>query len=693
YINDTLLISGVDTSGVFYDSFNTVALGIEAQDVLVDNIQVTVPRRDVTSKICEGPHVAGALGGGANWINATLARLNTSDNIYAEYNHTQQDPLVLSAFGFNIPLDASILGIQVFVEGQGLGSTAAERAFRVGLTRNAGPIVGVEETGLEFSQGADSIFTLGSESNLWGASWTPAEINNSGFGLVLRDNDTGADALGFDYVLVMVCYRRPADIGVTMVSNLAGAPDNVDIVFSLTVSNAGPSVATGLEVTDLLPPGLGFVGATSPDYVAGSGVWTISNLAAFVSTSMTLTAVVEPGPDCQTMDNTAEVSAVNEPDLNPANNVHLISITRLPDAMPGGQAVAAGSRVDLSWTPACAGAVYDVLYVDADEFADGLSNQWTRLGTSVGGALSDTGQVSGVPPIQLGQGANKALRFYRLAYAGLWDGSNGDRVVSEEVYFTLPVTLYPGQNWIGLPGTPGDSSVAGVFGLDLPADALLPNATVISWLSATNKSAVAVTNQVFLQDHGASNAWMTSPLMGPVSVANNLLLDPTSAHMIELPAGVPPQTLLLAGTVRVTASTATVAGHGASSEKYVTLFGGVCQSVALHPSELNLGEAGPADNPSGFQGGDRPRLLGADAVDLMWKFDPVTQSIPNNEVIWFRTTDNSWRFLSAGFAPVPDNYFKPGEAFVIQRASRAGNGGYARTIPLQYSPPTRNLSP
>ena len=59
-------------------------------------------------------------------------------------------------------------------------------------------------------------------------------------------------------------------------------PDvGTNVVFTLTVSNAGPSNATGVAVTDLLPTGYTYVSDDGGGaYVSGTGVWTVGALAA-----------------------------------------------------------------------------------------------------------------------------------------------------------------------------------------------------------------------------------------------------------------------------------------------------------------------------------------------------------------------------------------------------------------------------
>jgi uncharacterized repeat protein (TIGR01451 family) len=94
------------------------------------------------------------------------------------------------------------------------------------------------------------------------------------------------------------------------------------VVFTITVSNAGPSPATGVAVTDLLPAGYTYVGDDSAGsgttYDPGTGVWTVGSLSSGGSIALAVTATVNPvGP----YTNVAEITAANEfdPDSTPGN--------------------------------------------------------------------------------------------------------------------------------------------------------------------------------------------------------------------------------------------------------------------------------------------------------------------------------------------------------------------------------------
>ena len=120
--------------------------------------------------------------------------------------------------------------------------------------------------------------------------------------------------------------------GITVAADLSltktAAPTSVNVgsnvVYTLTVSNAGPAPATGVTVTDTLPAGLTYVSNDcGAAFAAPTLTWSVGALAVSASATCHVTATVtQPGP----IVNIATATA-NEADPTPANATGTITIT------------------------------------------------------------------------------------------------------------------------------------------------------------------------------------------------------------------------------------------------------------------------------------------------------------------------------------------------------------------------------
>ncbi len=165
-----------------------------------------------------------------------------------------------------------------------------------------------------------------------------------------------------------------ADISLTKVVDRATPNVGSSVTFTLTVANDGPSPATGIEVTDLLPPGLTFTSSapSQGSYVSASGLWTVGSLAVGQSETLEIVAVVTTSGFIV---NGAEVTAANEGDVDstPDNNVgseddqDQVSVT--------------GQQVDLSLTKTVDNAL--PLLGETITFTLSVSNTGPSTATSV----------------------------------------------------------------------------------------------------------------------------------------------------------------------------------------------------------------------------------------------------------------------------------------------------------------------
>jgi uncharacterized repeat protein (TIGR01451 family) len=116
-----------------------------------------------------------------------------------------------------------------------------------------------------------------------------------------------------------------ADIQIHKTADTVVVPVGNDVTFTVTVTNAGPSAASGVELTDLLPEGLVLVSATPAQgtYTPTTGVWAIGTLAVNAPTTLTLRATVQ---QTGALTNRAAKTAQGELDPNPGNDVSGVTV-------------------------------------------------------------------------------------------------------------------------------------------------------------------------------------------------------------------------------------------------------------------------------------------------------------------------------------------------------------------------------
>ena len=168
---------------------------------------------------------------------------------------------------------------------------------------------------------------------LWGTSGTQGvlyEINKvTGVGSNGRDIDNGGDYEAVDCYAVSPTVS--ADLGVTKTVDEAAPLEGATVSYTVSVSNAGPSPATVVQITDLLPAGVTLVAATPAQgtYDPLSGSWFVGTLSAGAATSLQLQAQVDTGVAGSTITNTASVSAVSQVDPNAVNDTASVDIVPL----------------------------------------------------------------------------------------------------------------------------------------------------------------------------------------------------------------------------------------------------------------------------------------------------------------------------------------------------------------------------
>lgn len=136
--------------------------------------------------------------------------------------------------------------------------------------------------------------------------------------------------------------QNPANDGITLRTRVVrsflsieiGASRDVAVIgesltYTLRVSNDGPSAATGVVLTDILPPSVSLVSAPDCEAAQGTVTCTIPTLSAGASAERSITVMVQPSAaDEGSLANTASVSAAEiEADFAPESATVTIPVT------------------------------------------------------------------------------------------------------------------------------------------------------------------------------------------------------------------------------------------------------------------------------------------------------------------------------------------------------------------------------
>jgi len=196
-----------------------------------------------------GTNVEGA--GSVDWVEPNaitspgspyaVATLN-KDNRYSNY-------LQGTNYSFNLPINAIITGIEVVITHMSSGNNPSIYDNIVSLVK-AGAILPDNKASLTpWLKGDFSTTTYGSSTDLWGTTWTPADINDPNFGVALavyRPNQGNnlRDAI-VDTMQITVYYAL--DTATTTVDCGTGAPITYgdSISCKATVTDAGTLTPTG----------------------------------------------------------------------------------------------------------------------------------------------------------------------------------------------------------------------------------------------------------------------------------------------------------------------------------------------------------------------------------------------------------------------------------------------------------------
>ncbi len=146
-----------------------------------------------------------------------------------------------------------------------------------------------------------------------------SDTSNDNDGEVKDDETSGANGDEDDHDTALIAIiKELADLSITKVASVQSAATGEQITYQLSVSNAGPGLATGVVVQDLLPAGTQFVSADSETWDREQGIWKIEELEA--GQTAYLNIVVQITAIEGAILNLAEVISADQADPNSTPN-------------------------------------------------------------------------------------------------------------------------------------------------------------------------------------------------------------------------------------------------------------------------------------------------------------------------------------------------------------------------------------
>ena len=127
---------------------------------------------------------------------------------------------------------------------------------------------------------------------------------------------------------------RRAELTVTKTDGQANATPGAAVTYTITVSSAGPSTLSQINLVDTLPAALTspvFTPATGT-YTSGTGAWTGITLASGGSVSMTVSGTINPAATGTLVNSVAVAVVAPDTETNTANNTASDTDTLVPSA-------------------------------------------------------------------------------------------------------------------------------------------------------------------------------------------------------------------------------------------------------------------------------------------------------------------------------------------------------------------------
>jgi uncharacterized repeat protein (TIGR01451 family) len=229
-----------------------------------------------------------------------------------------------------------------------------------------------------------------------------AEINSISLGCDINaSNDTANESITV----------QSSDISVFKLADNATPPEGAVLKYTITVTNNGPHDATGIVINDLLDSRLSYINDNGlGNYVTGTGIWNVGDIAKLTSKSLIINTTILPGNYGQNIPNIANITAADVYDSNAVNNSSSYSVTAAVGSTDLSVSMVANtttptvgetvsftiSLINNGTVPAASIKMYDLLpsgLTFTGASGDGIYNSTTGIWNGLGVFNASTGRI------------------------------------------------------------------------------------------------------------------------------------------------------------------------------------------------------------------------------------------------------------------------------------------------------------
>ncbi len=216
--------------------------------------------------------------GTVNWGTPVNAQTQDNTSTTAGLSNSQiTNYLQCSDYGFAVPAGATINGITVTVRRSTNNTGGNPRDFSVQLLKS-GTLQTTNKASTSTYPTTLTNVSYGATNDLWTSAWTPADINDPGFGVSFatqRDGGGGTRTISVDVISVDVTYSDNTPPTVSSIALADASPTNGAATVSWTVTFS--EAVTGVNAADFTLVQAGGVSGASIATVTGSGAtWTVT---------------------------------------------------------------------------------------------------------------------------------------------------------------------------------------------------------------------------------------------------------------------------------------------------------------------------------------------------------------------------------------------------------------------------------